>query len=243
MRPSPRVPLDFDAGFLAGVFGVVYAATVGSIRGIGSGQVSGLGVFVLAASFGVAGLVVGSVIAGRPDFGPTRRTALVRGFVAATPVYAVGGLLFLPPRSWFTLLPLLSVLAAALVGPPIGIFMYRLHRRRDYGELMDDPTDQLAWAKGELVGSWMPLLVSIAILAGLGVGLRVVPAEQVDAGPRPPRVPTLAALRDGLPDLLERLAADSGDPAVRFELGLTLTSLGRFGDAGHFRFEYNRTVF
>ena len=223
-----RLPLDLDAGFLVGVFGVVYAAAVGVARGLMPGVLSGRALAVLAAAFGVAGFVVGSVIAGRPDFGPTKRTALARGFVAVIPLYAAGGLLFLPVRSWFSLLPAMSVAASALVGPPIGVFMYRLHRRRDAAEPPDDPAVELAWLKGELLGSWTPLLLSIAVLAALGVGMRALP-EEVTAPPRhPPAVPTLVELLGRLPALEGAVAADSSDAAARCALGRALTSFGRF---------------
>ena len=108
-----RLPLDIDAGVLAGAFATVFAAAVGAVRGVAPGQVTGFSLAALAGVFGLAGFVVGSVIAGVPDFGPTRRAALLRGFVATIPVYGCGGLLFLGPERWFTLLPLTSVVAAA----------------------------------------------------------------------------------------------------------------------------------
>jgi hypothetical protein len=225
-----RVALDLDAGFLAGAFGAVYAALVGLLRGGFPGRMSGIAFGVLVVVYAVAGLSVGSVIAGRPDFGPTRRAALVRGFVAAMPVYAAGGLLFLPPERWFTLVPIVSLVAAAIVGPPIGIFMYRLHRRVDAPDAVDEPGVQLAWLKGELAGSWLPLLVSIAVLAALGVGMRAVPAVDPDALRQ--RVPIPAIER--VHDLHRSVASDSVDPALRHQLGLVLTSLGGFRDAvGH----------
>lgn len=222
-----QLSLDLDAGFLAGAFGAAYAGAVGLLRGGFPGGLSAVALAVLVTVYAVAGFSVGSVIAGRPDFGPSRRAALVRGFVAALPVYAAGGLLFLPPERWFALIPVVSLVAAAVVGPPIGIFMYRLHRRVDSRDALDEPGEQLAWLKGELVGSWLPLLVSIAVLAGLGVGMRAVPAVDPDAvrqrGPRP----AIEQLRD----LYLSVARDSVDPGIRHQLGLVLTSLGGFRNA------------
>jgi hypothetical protein len=219
-----RQSLDVDAGFLAAAFGAVYAAVVALARGGFPGRMSGVAFAVLVAVFAIAGMSVGSVIAGRPDFGPTKRAALVRGFVAAIPVYAAGGLLFLSPERWFTLIPVVSVVAAAIVGPPIGIFMYRLHRRVDSPESPVAPDGQLAWLKGELVGSWLPLLFSIALLAALGVGMRAVPT--VDPTAVSPRTPV--AVIEQLPDLYRSVEVDSADPRARHALGVALTSLGGF---------------
>jgi hypothetical protein len=203
-----RLPLDFDAGFLVAVFGAIYAAAVGVLRGVLPGYTSGTGLAVLVGVFAVAGFTVGSLVAGTPDFGPTKRAALVRGFVAVIPLYAAGGLLFLPPDRWFSLVPLLSVAAAGIVGPPIGIFMFRLHRRLDPTEEPIEPGVQLAWLKGELVGSWLPLLISIALLAALGVGMRVVPtASTASSLSRRPRVRVI----DQLPVLYRDVGADSTD--------------------------------
>lgn len=222
----PRFPLDLDAGFLVAAFAALYAAAVGALRGLLVGAISQFSYGVLIAIFGVAGMIVGSVIAGRPDFGPNRRAALVRGFLATLPLYACGGLLFLPATSWFTLIPLLSLLAAALVGPPIGIFMYRLHRRLDSPDSVAEESGQLAWLKGELLGSWTPLLISVALLAALGVGMRVVP--EVD--PSEVRRPQPAA-QHVIPDLYRAVEADSLDPRARFELGRALASLGYEAEA------------
>jgi len=226
-----RLPLDFDAGFLVAVFGAIYAVAVGLLRGVLPGYTSGLGLAILVGVFAAAGFTVGSLVAGTPDFGPTKRAALVRGFVAAIPLYAAGGLLFLSPDRWFSLIPILSVAAAGIVGPPIGIFMYRLHRRLDPAEEPIEPGVQLAWLKGELVGSWLPLLVSVALLAALGVGMRAVPAASTTSSlSRRPRVRVI----DQLPDLYRAVAADSADASARYRLGVALTSLGGFDDAvGH----------
>lgn len=226
-----RLSLDFDAGFVVAVFGAIYAAAVGVLRGILPGYISGIGLTILVGVFAVAGFTVGSLVAGTPDFGPTRRAALMRGFVATIPLYASGGLLFLPPDKWFSLIPLLSVAAAGIVGPPIGIFMFRLHRRRDPTEEPSEPGVQLAWLKGELVGSWLPLLISIAVLAALGVGMRTVPtASTTSSLSRRPRVRVI----NQLPGLYREVAADSADASPRYRLGVVLTSLGGFDDAvGH----------
>ncbi|UCG87855.1 MAG: hypothetical protein JSW71_04730 [Gemmatimonadota bacterium] len=221
-----RFRLDLDAGFLVAASAAVYAAVVGALRGLSQGMLSRFSYAILIAIFGVAGMIVGSVIAGRPDFGPNRRAALVRGFVAALPVYACGGLLFLPATSWFTLIPLLSLLAAVLVGPPIGIFMFRLHRRLDSPDSTAEESGQLAWLKGELLGSWTPLLISVALLAALGVGMRVVP--EVDPSEIPQPRPDARML---IPDLYRALKSDPLDPQVRYELGRALASLGRTAEA------------
>jgi hypothetical protein len=221
-----RFPLDLDAGFLMAVSAALFAAIVGAVRGLSADVLSPFSYGVLIAIFGVAGMIVGSVIAGRPDFGPNRRAALLRGFVATVPLYACGGLLFLPPTRWFTLIPLLSLLAAILVGPPIGIFMYRLHRRRDSPDLTAEESSQLAWLKGELLGSWTPLLISVALLAALGVGMRVVP--EVDPSEVHPQRPDV---RELIPDLYETLEADSMNAGVRFELGQALAALGHMPEA------------
>lgn len=222
------LPLDFDAGILVGLFCAVYAAVVGGIRGISADMMTGRAFGLLVCAFGVAGAVVGSVVLGRPDFGPSKRTAAVRGFVAAIPLYATGGLLFLPVDRWFSLLPLLSVAAAGLVGPPIGIFAFRLHRRRDADESPVDPGVELAWLKGEMLGSWTPLLVSIAILASLGVGMRALPVEVMRPPPRPAAPPSLAEIVESLPGLLQAVATDSMDPDARLRLGTALFSVGHF---------------
>jgi len=221
-----QFPLDFDAGFLVAASAAVLAAVVGVVRGLSPGLVSKFSLAVLVVIFAVAGFIVGSVIAGRPDFGPNKRTALVRGFMATIPLYACGGLLFLPADKWFSLIPLLSVVAAALVGPPIGIFMYRLHRRVDSRDADTDDSGQLAWLKGELLGSWTPLLISVALLAALGVGMRVVP--EVDPTEiQPPHVPVTIII----PGLYRAVEADSGNPAAHFELGEALTFIGRYEEA------------
>ncbi len=225
MRSGPS--LDLDAGLLAGAFGAAYAAALGLLRGGFPGGMSGIAFGALVVVYSVAGLSVGSVIAGRPDFGPTKRAALVRGFVAAIPLYAAGGLLFLPPERWFTLIPIVSLVASGVVGPPIGMFMYRLHRRVDATDAADQPAEQLAWLKGEIVGSWLPLLVSIAVLAALGVGMRAVPAVDPDAVRQRPPVPAPERLRD----LHRSVARDSLDPAIQHQLGIVLTSLGGFREA------------
>lgn len=223
VRPS----LDIDAGFLAGAFGAVYAAAVAALRGGFPARMTGVAFTVLVGAFAIAAFSVGAVIAGRPDFGPTRRAALVRGFVAALPVYAAGGLLFLSPERWFTLIPVVSLVAAAIVGPPIGVFMYRLHRRVDAPDPAIEPGGHMAWLKGEIVGSWLPLLVSIAVLAALGVGMRAVPAvDPAAVGP-----PAPVAVIDQLPGLYRSVATDSTDHVARHELGIALTSLGGFAEA------------
>jgi len=219
-------PLDFDAGLLVAASAAVLAAVVGVFRGLSPGLVSKFSLGVLVLIFGVAGFIVGSVIAGRPDFGPNKRTALVRGFMATIPLYACGGLLFLPADKWFSLIPILSVVAAALVGPPIGIFMYRLHRRVDSRDSDTDDSGQLAWLKGELLGSWTPLLLSVALLAALGVGMRVVP-EVDPTETQPPHVPVTKII----PDLYVAVDADSRDPTAHFELGEALTWIGRYEEA------------
>jgi tetratricopeptide (TPR) repeat protein len=219
-------PLDLDAGFLVAASAAVFAAVVGVFRGLSPGLVSKFSLGVLVGIFAIAGLIVGSVIAGRPDFGPNKRAALVRGFVATIPLYACGGLLFLPADKWFSLIPLLSVVAAALVGPPIGIFMYRLHRRVDPRDSDTDDSGQLAWLKGELLGSWIPLLISVALLAALGVGMRVVP--EVDPTEiQPPHVPVTRVI----PSLYRAVVEDSLDPTAHFELGEALTLIGRYEEA------------
>ena len=225
------LPLDFEGGLIAGVFCAVYAAVVGGFRGVSAGLLSVQVLGLLALLFGVGGAVVGAVVMGRPDFGPSKRTAAFRGFVAAIPVYATGGLLFLPIDNWFSLLPLLSVAAAGLVGPPIGIFVYRLYRRRDSDEVPVDPGVELAWLKGEMLGSWTPLLVSIAVLASLGVGMRAVPEEVTVSPSRPPRPPSLAEVFESLPRLQEAVQSDSMDPAARLRLGNALFSVGQFAGA------------
>ena len=223
-------PLDLHAGFLVGVFSAVYTAVVAGFRGLAVGLLSGMAYGLLIGSFAVAGFVVGSVIAGRPDFGPSKRTALVRGFVAAIPLYASGGLLFLPVDRWFALLPIISVVAAGLVGPPIGIFMYRLHRRRDTERPIIEPGGELAWLKGEMLGSWTPLLLSIAILGALGVGMRAVP-EQVASPVQEVDVPSLDELVVLLPDLRSAALADSTNAPAWYDLGVALTSIGDFQNA------------
>jgi len=225
------LPLDFEGGLIAGVFCAVYAAVVGGVRGVSTDMMSGQVLGLLAFVFGTGGTVVGAVVLGRPDFGPSKRTAAVRGFIATIPVYATGGLLFLAVDKWFSLLPLLSVTAAGLVGPPIGIFVYRLYRRRDSDETPVDPGVELAWLKGEMLGSWTPLLVSIAILASLGVGMRALPGEVTVPPPRPPVPPSLAEVVESLPRLREAVQADPMDPAARLRLGNALFSVGQFAVA------------
>jgi hypothetical protein len=221
-----RLPLDFDAGLLVALFSAAFVAAVGAVRGLAPGYLSTVSYALLILIFAMAGFVVGSVIAGRPDFGPDGRAALVRGFIATIPLYACGGLLFLPPEGWFSLIPILSLVAAGLVGPPIGIFMYRLHRRVDSPDAPDDAGVQLAWLKGELLGSWTPLVLSIGLLAALGVGLRVVPEVDPSVTSRPP-VP----VSERLPELYRAVESDSGNADARYELALALTSIGRFGEA------------
>lgn len=224
-------PLDIHAGVLVGGFSAVYTAVVGWYRGMSPDVLSGQALGVLVAAFTVAGLVVGSVIAGRPDFGPSKRTALVRGFVAAIPVYAAGGLLFLPASGWFSLLPLMSVIAAGLVGPPIGIFMYRLHRRSDVSKPAIEPGGELAWLKGEMLGSWTPLLMSIAVLGALGVGMRAIPDGVASPSLEPPEPPSIEELVEAIPSLREVAHADSTNPEAWLDLGFALTSLGQFNAA------------
>ncbi len=226
-----RLPLDFDAGLIVGFFCTVCSAVVGYLRGVSAGILTGWALGLLVLVFGIAGAVVGGVIAGRPDFGPSTRTAAVRGVVAVVPLYAIGGLLFLPVGSWFSLLPVLSLAAAGLVGPPIGIFVYRTYRRRDSEEAPVEPAVELAWLKGEMLGSWTPLLVSIAVLGSLGVGMRVLPEEVTAPTSRPPAPPTLTELFQMLPSIREAVAADSTDPGARLHLGTTLFSLGRYDAA------------
>jgi len=228
---SRRLPLDLDAGLIVGLFCAVYAGVVGFSRGVSAGLLSGWALALLVAIFTVAGAVVGAAVAGRPDFGPSKRTAAVRGFVAAIPLYAIGGLLFLPVSSWFSLLPVLSVSAAGLVGPPIGIFVYRTYRRRDSKEEPIEPAVELAWLKGEMLGSWTPLLISVAILASLGVGMRVLPQEVTMPPASPPPPPTISELHDMLPDLRAAVEADPNSHEARLELGTALFSLGLFEES------------
>jgi hypothetical protein len=223
--------LDLEGGLIAGSLCAVYAAVVGGVRGVSADVMSGPVLGVLVLVFGIAGVVVGAVVLGRPDFGPSKRTAAVRGFVATIPVYATGGLLFLPVDKWFSFLPLLSVAAAGLVGPPIGIFVYRLYRRRDASEAPVDPGVELAWLKGEMAGSWTPLLVSIAILASLGVGMRALPAEVTVQPPRPSTPPSLAEIVEMLPTLREAVRTDSMEPDAHLRLGTALFSVGQFSTA------------
>lgn len=224
-----RLPLDLEGGLLVGFFCAVYAAVVGGVRGISADMISLGAYLLLVCAFGIAGGVVGSVVLGRPDFGPTRRTAAVRGFVAAIPVYATGALLFLPVDRWFSLLPILSVVAAVIVGPPIGIFVYRTFRRRDIAETPVDASVELAWLKGEMIGGWTPLLVSIAVLASLGVGMRALP-ETVTV-PSPPAPATFGEIHRSLPALRAAVTADSLDPGAHYRLGKTLLSVGEFDAA------------
>ena len=230
-RGTGGLSLDLEGGLIAGVFCAVYAAVVGGVRGVSTDLMSGQMLGFLVFVFGIAGAVVGAVVMGRPDFGPSKRTAAVRGFIGIIPVYATGGLLFLPVARWFSLLPLLSVTAAGLVGPPIGIFVYRLHRRRDSDEVPVDPGVELAWLKGEMLGSWMPLLVSIAILASLGVGMRAIPEEVTVPPARSTAPPSLAEVVEMLPSLREAVQTDSLDPAARRKLGSALFSVGQFAGA------------
>jgi hypothetical protein len=223
--------LDVDAGLIVGLFCAVYAGVVGFFRGVSADLLSGWALALLVVVFGVAGSVVGGVVAGRPDFGPSKRAAAVRGFVATIPLYATGGLLFLPVGSWFSLLPVLSVSAAGLVGPPIGIFVYRTYRRRDSKEEPIEPAVELAWLKGEMLGSWTPLLISVAILASLGVGMRVLPQEVTRPPANPPPPPTISELHEMLPDLRAAVATDPNNHGARLELGTTLFSLGFFDSA------------
>lgn len=225
---SIRFPLDLHAGILVGGFSAAYVAVVGWYRGISTDLLSGRALGVLVIAFAVAGMVVGSVIAGRPDFGPSKRMALARGFVAAIPLYAAGGLLFLPVNGWFSLLPLISVIAAGLVGPPIGIFMYRLHRRRDSIKPTIEPGGELAWLKGEMLGSWTPLLMSIAVLGVLGVGMRAIPDDVASPTQEALEPPSLEELVELIPSLRQAARADSTNADAWFELGYALTSLGRF---------------
>lgn len=226
-----NLPVDLDGALLAGLFCALYAAVVGGVRGVSADMMTGRALGALVVVFGVAGAAVGGVIMGRPDFGPGKRAAAVRGFVAAVPVYATGGLLFLPVDRWFSLLPLLSVAAAGLVGPPIGVFVYRLYRRRDAEESPVDLGVELAWLKGEMLGSWTPLLVSIGILASLGVGMRVIPDEITGPPRRLPATPSLTAIFRSLPELLEAAEVDPMDPEARFRLGVAQFSSGRFDAA------------
>ncbi len=230
-RATRRLPLDLDAALVVGIFCAVYAAVVGYLRGVSPDLLTGWALCLLACVFGVSGAVVGGVVAGRPDFGPSKRMAAVRGFIAVIPLYATGGLLFLPPSSWFSLLPVLSVVAAVLVGPPIGIFVYRTYRRRDSDEAPVEPAVELAWLKGEMLGSWTPLLLSIAILGSLGVGMRVLPQEVTAPSQRPPVPPTLSELLESLPGSQDAVDADPNDANARRRLGTTLFSLGRFDSA------------
>ncbi|MFQ5702674.1 MAG: tetratricopeptide repeat protein [Gemmatimonadales bacterium] len=222
-----KLPLDWDAGFVVAAFGVLYAALVGLVRGLSTGRISATALAILIAAFGIVGVTVGSVVAGRPDFGPTRRAALLRGFVALIPLYGSGGLVFLPPERWFTLLPVLSLAVAALVGPPIGIFMYRLHRRVDAADRAVDTGIHLAWLKGELLGGWTPLLVSIGLLAAFGIGIRAIPDEMLG----PPRDSGYANLADKLPALYRAVEADTTSARVHYELGSVLTVVGRFSES------------
>ncbi len=226
-----RFHFDIDAGFLGGAIGAVYAAVLGYIKGGSVGAVSGWELVLLAAAFGAIGLVVGSVIAGRPDFGPNLRSAMVRGWVATIPLYAAGGLLFLAPEHWFSVLPVTTLIAATLVGPPIGIFMYRLHRRVDpVHDTVRDESVRLAWLKGELLAGWTPLLVSIALLAAFGITVQVLPIQEL-APRRPAPTPSLMQLRERLPAMLQAAVNDSTDPAAHYELGVALSSLGNFSEA------------
>ena len=237
---SPRrLPLDVDAGLVVGGFCAVYAGLVGFFRGFSTDTLSGWALVTLVLVFGIAGAVVGSVIGGRPDFGPSKRTAAVRGFVALIPLYATGGLLFLSVGAWFSLLPVLSVVAAALVGPPIGIFVYRTYRRRDATEAPIEPAVELAWLKGEMLGGWTPLLVSIAILGSLGIGMHALPEQITVPDPRPPAPPTLTELFEMLPQLQAAVEEDASDPDSRIQLGNALFSLGWFDAAAA---EYREAV-
>ncbi len=222
-----KLTLDIDAGFVVAAFGVLYAGFVGFVRGFATGRLSGVSLSILIATFGIVGMGVGSFVAGRPDFGPTKRAALIRGFVALVPLYGSGGLVFLPPERWFTLLPILSLAVAALVGPPIGIFMYRLHRRVDPAERPIDRGVHLAWLKGELLGSWTPLLVSVALLAAFGVGIRAIPDEIL----LPTRDSGWANLSDRLPALYRAVKADTADARAHYELGSMLIAVGRFSES------------
>ena len=221
------LPLDLHAGIVVAIFSAAYTAVVAGFRGLTPGLMSGAAFALLIGAFAIAGFVVGSVVAGCPDFGPSKRTALVRGFVAAIPLYAAGGLLFLPVDGWFSLLPLISVIAAGLVGPPIGIFMYRLHRRRNTERPIIEPGGELAWLKGEMLGSWTPLLLSIAVLGALGVGMRAVP-EQVTSPEDEVEPPSLSELATLLPELRSAASSDSTDSSAWYELGFALTSMGDF---------------
>ena len=222
-----KLTLDIDAGFVVAAFGVLYAGFVGFVRGFATGRLSGVSFLILIATFGIVGMGVGSFVAGRPDFGPTKRAALIRGFVALIPLYGSGGLVFLPPERWFTLLPVLSLAVAAFVGPPIGIFMYRLQRRIDPADGSIDRGVHLAWLKGELLGSWTPLLVSVALLGAFGVGIRAIPDEFL----RPIRDSGYANLSDRLPALYRAVQADTADARAQYELGSMLIAVGRFSES------------
>jgi hypothetical protein len=244
-----HVALDLDAGLLVGVGAAVYATIVGAIRGVVPDRIPGVTLLLLAVGFGALGFAVGSVVAARPDFGTTTRGALLRGFVATVPVYAAGGLMFIAPEQWLTLLPLFSVVPAALVGPPIGVFMYRLYRRAErrdprpsifsgLGEAASspdtaspDPSVDLAWQKGELLGSWTPLLVTVALFASFGLGSLAIELADLELrGLRPRETPSLH-VNDRLPVLVQAVRTDSTDAAARLKLGSVLVSFGRFDEA------------
>jgi len=223
------LPLDLEGGALVAGACSVYAAIVGWVRGVSPDILSLKALVFLGLAFGIAGFVVGSVVLGRPDFGPSKRWAAVRGIIAVIPVYATGGLLFLPAERWFALIPVLSVAAAGLVGPPIGVFMYRTFRRRDSKNAPLDSSVELAWLKGEMLGSWTPLLFTIAILATLGVGLRAIPEEVTT--PDEPTPPTLGEIYQSLPALRDAVEADQESHEAMFDLGSALLKIGRFDEA------------
>ncbi len=238
---------DTDAGVVAALGAAIYVAVVCGIRGLLPGRISGIEFTSLLIGSTLFALAVGGVIAGRPDFGPTQRAALVRGFLAMVPLYAAGGLLFLAPEQWVPVLVVFSLAPAALVGPPIGVFMYRLFRRQRgrparpgivgwYHEQHDvpqreDPSVHTAWQKGELLGSWTPLLISVALFASFGLGSLAIEIADLELSGLRTRTPRSVRIADRLPGLYEAVRADSNDARARFALGVALTSVGRFDAA------------
>ncbi len=246
MREHSR--FDVDAGLVVGLVAALYVMAVGGVRGLLPGRISPLEFGLLVAGFTTFTMIVGAIIAARPDFGRTRRAALIRGFIATAPIYAAGGILFLPPEQWAVLLPFFSFAPAALVGPPIGIFMYRLYRRPRDGAMppgvrgwlreretlrraSGDPSVDLAWQKGELLGSWTPMLITVALFASFGLGtLAIEMADLEFTGFRLSR-PSPTPAPDSLTLLYEAVRRNAEDPRARFRVGVVLTSLGRFDEA------------
>ena len=119
----------FRWGLLYAVGFTVLAVIVGVVRGVGGGladwsEASRALAFVAGAYF-AAGIVSGGLVGLLLPIGRSRAGAAVLGFIGGIPVYGIVGMAATPPHTWWPGLLIITLIAATVVGAPLGLLIWR----------------------------------------------------------------------------------------------------------------------